>query len=171
MTTHCTSFAVRAPHRKVHHSRNSGFSIIELLTVVGIISLLAGFAVSRLNQGFASIDSVASELKGNLRLARAKAIADGYHYRIQLTSSSAYSLCRLLPPVSPATTWTAVDTSQPVRNVTLPSNVLFNNIGYPLTYEFDSRGNMISSNVLITLILSQPGRTLNVYLFPSGQIA
>ncbi len=108
-----------------------------------------------------------------MRVARLKAIAEGYHYRIQVTSSSVYQLCRLLPPTPPATAWTAVDNTQQVRTITLPANVFFNNIGYPLTYEFDSRGTMISSSALITLILSQsqPNRTLNVYLFPSGQVA
>jgi prepilin-type N-terminal cleavage/methylation domain-containing protein len=167
----CSSTQLRAPHHKQRLKSSSGFSILELLTVIGLISILSALTVSRLNQGFATIDGAASELRGNLRLARLKAVAEGYHYRIQLTSSSVYQLSRLLPPTPPATAWTAVDNSQIVRTVTLPSNVFFNNIGYPLTYEFDSRGTMISSNALITLILSQPGRTLNVFLFPSGQVA
>ena len=56
---------------------NSGFTIIELLTVIALLGILAGIAIVSMGnpQGFQSL-AEAEALKANLRFTQSKAMSD-----------------------------------------------------------------------------------------------
>lgn len=147
---------------------NQGTTLFELMTVVTIVGLSTGVAVSRINAGTRSIDSTSQELVANLRVCRMQAIASGYHCRVNIDSTGTYEVERMLPPATPGGSWTA-DPSQ-TRAITLPSAVRFGASG---TYEFDTRGAVVGRSSVATISLTDggQGRTASVAVWPSGQIA
>ena len=148
--------------------RASGFSLIEVVVVAGILSLMLAAAPSRLNSQFRSADSAAAEFAANLRLCRTKAVSSGYHYRVAVTSAIAYDFQRLLPPTS-GSSWT-VDSDTPTRTTRLPPNVRFTT---PTgTYEFDTRGGLVGATAVDTKTLqdSSLNRAAVIQIWPSGQV-
>jgi prepilin-type N-terminal cleavage/methylation domain-containing protein len=148
-----------------------GFSLVELVVVVGILSLILVSAISRLNSGYRSADSAAAELVANLRLCRAKAVSSGYHYQLGVTGPSSYSVNRMLPPTS-GSDWT-VDGGTPTLTVTLPGNVRFTDgTG---RYEFNTRGVMVvraGETFVPTKILNDSALNNSVFVqvWTSGQV-
>ena len=55
---------------------NSGFTLIEVIVVLGILTAMIGLVVSRgpLHAGRLDLDAAAPEVAGSLRLARSQAI-------------------------------------------------------------------------------------------------
>jgi prepilin-type N-terminal cleavage/methylation domain-containing protein len=148
-----------------------GFSLVELVVVVGILLLILGFAVPRLNSGYRSADSAAAELVANLRLCRAKAVSTGYHYQLGVTGPSSYSVNRLLPPTS-GSDWT-VDGGTPTLAVTLPGNVRFTDATG--RYEFNTRGVALvraGETFVPTKILNDSALNNSVFVqvWTSGQV-
>ncbi len=120
-------------------SRANGVLLIEVAVVAGMLSLILAAGISRLNSRYQSADSGARELLANLRLCRSKAVSTGYHYQLNVSGLSAYTVNRLLPPTS-GTDWT-VDSNTPPLTVTLPSNLRF--MAATGRYEFNTRGTVV----------------------------
>ena len=73
--------------------KTRGFSLMELMVVVAIISILAGIAfLSVLHYRLTiRVNASARELAGHMRIARARAIRDGTAYVFQFTRKRTYS--------------------------------------------------------------------------------
>ena len=69
---------------------NSGFTIIELLTVIALLGIMAGIAIVSMGnpQGFQSL-AEAEALKANLRFTQSKAMSDlpGNVWSLNITSA------------------------------------------------------------------------------------
>ena len=75
---------------------NSGFTVIELLTVIALLGILAGIAIVSMGnpRGFQSL-AEAEALKANLRFTQSKAMSDlpGNMWSLNITSSN-YQILR-----------------------------------------------------------------------------
>ena len=81
---------------------NSGFTIIELLTVVALLGILVGIAIVSMGnpRGFTSL-SEAEALKANLRFTQSKAMSDlpGNLWSLNITSGNYQILRNGITPV------------------------------------------------------------------------
>jgi Tfp pilus assembly protein FimT len=152
-------------------SRTDGVSLLEVIIVAAMLSITLAAAISRMNPNARAAESSAGELVANLRLCRTKAISSGYHYQLNITSPSTYTINRLLPPTS-GTDWT-VDGGTATMTVNLRPNVSFTSATG--RYEFNTRGTI----VLHTNETFVPLKTLNdsslnnsafVQIWTSGQL-
>ena len=128
-------------------------------------------AISRLNPSYRNAQSSASELLANLRLCRTKAISSGYHYQLNVTGPSTYTLNRLVPPTS-GTDWT-VDGSTPTVTMNLLPNVRFTSATG--RYEFNTRGTLVvRANETFVPLKTLNDSSLNnsafVQIWTSGQV-
>jgi prepilin-type N-terminal cleavage/methylation domain-containing protein len=150
----------------------SAFTLIELLTVVAIISLLVGLAAASFS-GFnrrQTLDQAAGQLETDLQYARGEAIAsvDGKHWGVHLISNS-----------NSYETFSTSDLSyEGGESKSLPSGVQISG----LSPEFNDQANVVferlqgtagvydndgdpldpSTNITITLSLSGDERTVKV---------
>jgi prepilin-type N-terminal cleavage/methylation domain-containing protein len=70
--------AIRPPQHSLQ-----GYTLIEMITVVGIVSIVVGFAVPSLLSLNKPLRDGVSQLKSHLSLVRSKAISSGKSYRIK----------------------------------------------------------------------------------------
>jgi len=138
---------------------------------MAMLTIIASIAISTLNPTARALDNAGREMASNLRLARAKAVATGYHYQVTVSSGS-YAVNKM---VLSSGNW-VVDTATPTRTVTLPTAVTVPSVP-SAAYEFDSRGNCAGTSApcltaasSITLHHSSQNRDLTVTVWPSGQI-
>src|SRR5262249_289381 len=71
-----------------------GFSLIELLVVIGIFGIVVTIALHQIKDGELDLSTATQNLVGELRIARANATSRGAHYRVTISSES-YSVQRL----------------------------------------------------------------------------
>ena len=151
---------------------SSGFSLVEVMVAVVIISIVGGFSVSRMLVAYGrptQVDRSARELVGNLRVARMLAISHDAHYRV-VAGTSTYQVQRLTFDGA-SNTWT--NTGIDVRTVSLPRPLLFSGTSPTNSpVEFDSRGLLVQPTSTATLNLQDTpvgvARAVQVRL--SGQI-
>ncbi len=83
---------------------NSGFTVIELLTVIALLGILAGIAIVSMGnpQGFQSM-AEAEALKANLRFTQSKAMSDlpGNVWSLNITSNGYQILRNGVAPTPP----------------------------------------------------------------------
>lgn len=68
--------------RELKFSSQNGVSIIELITVLGLIGIFTGVAAANLKTLSSDIQNATSEVQGFIKQARARAIASTMAYRI-----------------------------------------------------------------------------------------
>jgi Tfp pilus assembly protein FimT len=145
-------------------SGRAGYSIIELLANVALLSALAAATIPHVDTRREDINSTTKQLTSDYRWARVRAITGGVHFAVKWTDARTYQIERMKE--NPPGTW-VLDTI--VKQVTLPATVSHSaGLG---RVEFNTRGLMISSNetVLQTLADTSFGATRVLAIWPSGQ--
>lgn len=148
-------------------TREAGFTMIEMIATIALMSILMAMAVGGLTNYFSSksVETAATELKAEMREAQSLAVSTGNTYRIDFSDTSlrSYTLQR-----RSGTEWINTRGAQ-----TLPGGVTFSasslpSFGNDRYLEFYSRGNTESGQLLLlgsfgkSKALSIDGETANV---------
>ncbi len=152
-------------------TQSAGFSLIELLVILGIVGILVAMALPRSNRGALSLVSSLTEFEANVRIARGNSTGRGVHYRVTLYADY-YEIDRLKLSGG---AWVN-DPLYSVQTVTLPPRVTITT-GVGQRFEFNSRGLLYSATpgvpatqVNVVLKDTQTNETKSVGIWPSGQI-
>ena len=152
--------------------KGAGFSLVELLVILGIVGILVTIAIPAMNRSTLNLISSVGELEAYVRVARGNATGRGVHYRITLHSDY-YEIDRLHLSGG---AWVH-DPVFTVQTITLPPTVRITT-GAGRVFEFNSRGLLQPPSVErpshsesgCTLHDSKRGETTTVGIWPSGQI-
>jgi prepilin-type N-terminal cleavage/methylation domain-containing protein len=115
---------------RIRHSRpESGFSLIELLVVVGIIAVMAAVGLPAIGRYFRNyqIRNAAREVASEIQTARTKAIMKNVNWGVLFVtlSPTSYRVVIEDDPANPA--MRTLNLMDPVRN--LPGDVRFSSVG------------------------------------------
>ncbi len=114
-----------------HRHDQRGLSLIELVVVVALLALLLTLALARFSRAGRDLPAAASNLLGDIRVARTLAISRNLHYRVRVAAAGQYVLERDLNDDG---IFEGIE-----RTAALPSQVVFaNDLG--AFVEYDSRG-------------------------------
>lgn len=142
---------------------NSGFTIIELISVLLIIGILSAVAVSRLTStDIYGLIAETDTLKTHLRYAQFRAISDDIKWKVELTSGS-YTLYKAdganwvnsnLPDATPQTVADSAATHTFANDATVTSG--------NQTIIYDQWGSPGTADIAITLSNGSDTRTVNI---------
>jgi prepilin-type N-terminal cleavage/methylation domain-containing protein len=160
-------------HLPYGSGRERGMTLMELLVVIGIISVLAAIAIPQVNSSIINLSSAKDNLLADIRLARGNATGRGAHFRVTLGSDS-YVTQRLQDGDNNGI-WDP-DGAFPAQTIQLPSLITITN-GVGGRIEFDTRGLLIPQPdgtpppvIEIALTDSKDNRIVAMSVFPSGQV-
>lgn len=145
------------------HPAAHGFSILEIVVALSLVLLALTIAFPMLNPPRSSPQGLAADLQDfslNLQVARDLGISRGAHYRVRITSQTAYVLDG--PDVLGGGPWATE------RAISLRSNVSFAAADVGKIAEFDMRGLCVSSP-LPTFTLTDVGRGWSKQVTVSAQ--
>jgi prepilin-type N-terminal cleavage/methylation domain-containing protein len=141
----------------------SGYSLIELLTAVGIFGVLAAAGLPHVDTRRQNLDTAAKQVTADYRWTRTRAITGGVHFALKWTGGQTYAVQRMKQS---GTSWVLDKT---VKTVTLPSTIIHS--GTPDAIEFNTRGMMVSATTVTWYDLTdtKTGGTRRIGVYPSGQ--
>jgi type II secretion system protein H len=127
--------------RRRHRSREQGFSLIELLIVVGIIAVMAAVSLPAIGRYFRNyqIRDAAREVAAEIQTARTKAIMKNVNWGVLFVTLSPTTYRYIVEddPANPAAR--TLNILGPIR--TLPGDVRFSNVGVTsASLRFDRMG-------------------------------
>jgi len=145
-----------------------GQTLVDFLVAVSIFGVLASSALPHFDPRRQDVNTVLATLQGDFRITRAKAIATGTHFSVNMASVSKFEVRRHRED---GNTW-PVDTV--INTVQLPDTVLF--WMHPSTLEFNTRGMMITQIggepwPVYVYVYDKVGSRLHAFsVWPSGQV-
>jgi Tfp pilus assembly protein FimT len=151
-----------------------GFSVMELIIVLGIVGAMIVVAVPATNRKAVSLPLASEELQGALRTARANSMRHGAHFRLTITSAQTYTIQRMRDPDGDGI-W-AVDSTHQAQTAKLPPTVSIGSTAVNTKIEFNTRGLLhstvageIPAVIFIPLNLTN-GNSKTIEVWPSGQV-
>lgn len=155
------------PRRGCVGARAGGYSVVELLVAFVFFAIMAGTALSTLPRNRYGAWNAQATLLAELRRARNEALTKGDHFRVSVTSATAWATHRM---TLSAGTWTAG--ASPIRSGTFPGQSTVT-AGVGTQFEFTTRGLMINPGAATTITLKDPNSTYtrSVIVYPSGQVS
>lgn len=165
---------------------NRGFSLIEMLIAISIVSLVGVFSIPQLKQfnKDQSFENIASDFKNSLRLAQSKAISSikctnkpSSKWIVKVQPSS----YQIIPYCENGDNTQSPDVLSAQTTVTLPGGVIFTSTGCPQVTDTDlifdkrsfyiicSAGDPILYSTVITLQDSQ-NNTKSINISPGGVV-
>jgi MSHA pilin protein MshC len=121
-----------APRR--HNTIMAGFTLVELVAVMVVVSVLAVMATTKFNLGQRDLDAVAKSLRSNLQLAQDLAMTHGSTYGFHMRSATQYEIFQSsagTPASNPLDNSNFVVTISPVQFSGSPSDIPFLKSGSP----------------------------------------
>jgi Tfp pilus assembly protein FimT len=150
---------------RVRTSDERGYSLVEMLTTIVFLSTVAAVGLPHIDTRRQDINSVMSEVIGDLRFTRARSITSGTHYALE-PMPGGYQIQRL---VQEEGEWVEDSVA---KTVTLPEHISidWNDEGDGI--EFNTRGFVISadSSFQVTVSDTLHGAAHVISVWPSGQI-
>jgi Tfp pilus assembly protein FimT len=123
-----------------------GFTITEIIVALTVVALALAVAFPMFNKAPQNLGADLQDFTLNLQVAREIGVSRTIHYRVEITSQTAYAL------EAQSGGW-ATD-----RAVTLRPNVQFAAGDVGKTAEFDTRGLGVSPSVPVTFTLTDTAR-------------
>ncbi len=152
----------------------AGFSLMELIVVIGLVGSMLAIAAPAANRKAMSLPQASEELQSNFRLARANSMRHGAHFRVTITGAKTYTIQRMQDADGDGI-W-AVDSTYPTQTVTLSPAVSIGSAALNKRIEFNQRGLLhstiageIPAVVYVPLTLTG-GSTKTIEVWPSGQV-
>ncbi len=143
---------------------SSGYTLIEVMTVIGIVGILLAAALPHLDPRRQDLETILQTMMGDLRVTRAKAISSGVHFSFHRVDEHHYELRRHLQA---GTDWPVESI---IKTTTLPSSVsLFT---WPDAFEFNTRGMLVTPSTPAFGFIGDYSTTVwhEVLVWPSGQV-
>ena len=145
-----------------------GYTVMELMTVVGLTGIILGMAIPNIPRGTYDLWGTQTLFLGDIRSARTLALTKGDHFRLLVTGANSYQVRRMQLM---GAIW--IDRVQaPVASRTLPAHVTFA-AGVNNTYEFNTRGLLVNPGAVQSILLTdeRSGHYRGITIWPSGQVA
>jgi prepilin-type N-terminal cleavage/methylation domain-containing protein len=143
----------------------SGHTLLELITVMALIGVLAAAAAPFTDTRRQDINTAINVFVANVRQARARAITSGTHVEFNWLGSGRYEI-RALEEAS-RSVWLAANTATKQGEVPDTVSVAMETT----TFEFDTWGMLVSSDEPVDVDFSDAyGANHRVSVWPSGQV-
>ena len=159
--------------RRTRLRDNRGYSLVELMTALGIFGVLAASGLPHIDTRRQDINSLKTEVIADLRFARSRAITTGTHFDFVLAEDGkSYEINRLIEGVDEDgdRTW---DFDSLAKTVVLPPHLQLTMPSEVETIEFNTRGMMVSAEELFAIAIADNlhGAAHTLTVWPSGQIS
>jgi prepilin-type N-terminal cleavage/methylation domain-containing protein len=146
-----------------------GFTLIDVVTTLSVIAILAGIALPRFDNRRVDIMAAQRLVIAKLRLARTNAITKSVHFRVSFPTASQIQVASMQENPPGSGTW-QVDSSN-VQTIPLPNVTQIQSSEVGTSIEFNSRG------IAVNLTAPQQidardtfGVTKSLQVWPSGQV-
>jgi hypothetical protein len=151
--------------RRHHCASGGGYSVIELLAVLGIFAVFMASQLPHVDTRRQSLDAVVAEVVGDYRFARMRAITSGDHFSVAWDGQHAYEIRRHRRL---GTDWPVAAV---VRRVELPAYITASPL-VPAALEFNTRGILVSATEPSSQTITDDafGAARRIAIWPSGQI-
>ena len=144
--------------------RRSGFTLIEVMTTLVLLGILAVGAASILPGSNASLAAEANRLSSHLRYAQIRAQADTYQWRLVFTDATTYQIGQVVAPGAGFTPGIVPGTGATQRTLTdgvtttAGTVIRFDSWGRPL----NDAGALLGADQTITLTRGARSRSITI---------
>jgi prepilin-type N-terminal cleavage/methylation domain-containing protein len=156
-----------APQSAQRLRNRAGYTLIELLVAASIFGVLAAAGLPHIDTRRQDLNTAVTQVVGDFRWARTRAITTGVHYAVSWTSTTSYQIQRYKQDGTGAWVFDSV-----ARTISLPAGVSVTGTLPATPQEFNTRGLVVSSAVVVYQTLKDTSSTAThkIGLWPSGQV-